>query len=666
MPVIIGQTSIRPAPQVIFSQTHTATGDSRRLGTTTQATLKGTLVADMTDDTFTPLTIDLKLAAIIAKQEEFRQLFIPDGQWFEVQGYDGSAPVKFAAIVESIEFDAGPWTDKCDYTVVLKGEPFADEESDADLHVESASENWQFEEAEGPHTYRASHTVNAKGKTLYQSEGTLPKKAWEYAKDFAINNLGLGWTSLPNPFWSASGSTLFGESSVQPDALLPFNRVITENIDELEGSYSATETFFVSQDPWWEEYTVAVRKEVNDPWTGNVVTISGTIHGLTTNLHDPEGKFANAKARWATVEGLLYSRVSGYAAPVVVNARRTAQQVDFNPNEGTVTYSYEFNDRPIVNDTLEFYNILLQTSIEDNKTTVTIDGSIVGIRYPDDPYNPFEPFLKYNRAWAQWQNVKGLLFARVQNEAGVNDLKAFPVSASVTPNKQDGSVNYSFSFDNRIPETVRHEFTVSTRFSREDGRTIIAVDGTITGFRTASPTYPFQPNIQYERYENALAYFDGVQPNILGLAATYVDVGIINPVPYSKGVTHNPAGGQLTYQYEYNSIPNPCVPGALSENITISEDEAIPVIPELGVPGRGQGPILQDTGTVTVRRRTVVIEIVMPVVANMNMCAISPAPTIDVSGFAPVATVVYQEQGQTQWTPTNGHFTRTVAWKYEL
>jgi hypothetical protein len=668
MPVIIGGNSIRPAPQVNFAETVNTLGDGRRMGITTTATLRGTLVADKTGDVETPLTIDQKLASILHKQRDFRALFETDGQWFEVQGYDGSAPVKFIAILDNIEFDQGDWTDKCDYTVTLHGERFADEVPDEDNHVESSNETWQFEEAEGPHTYRATHTLQAKGKTAYQDGAVLPKQAWEYAKDFVTNRLALGWNPTIDTKWAdKNGSQMFADSNVQPDAFTPYNRVINETADPLDGTYSVTETFFISQNPWWEEYTVSIRREIQDPWTGNVVTISGTIHGLTPNLHDPEGRFANALDAWKnSVLPILYSRASTQASPVVLNTRRTAEQVDMNPNEGIITYSFEFNDRPIVNDTIEFYDIVLQTGIDDSRTTATINGSIVGIRWPDDPYNPFEPFLKFQRAWNQWQNVKNLMYVRVSTESGVPDLKPFPVSASVTPDKQGGAVNYSFTFDNRIPESVRHEYNVSTRYSREDGRTVITVDGTVTGLRMASATDPFVANDITERYDNARAYFDGMEPNIIGLAASYINISKINPNPYGTTVSHIPMAGQVTYQYEFNSVPNPCVPGALSENVTISDDNAVPVVAEIGILGRAKGPLLQPINTITVRRRTVTIEVVMPVNADMNMCAMSTPPVVDVTGFVPGGDPVYVEQDQTQWTPTNGHFTRVVAWKYEV
>lgn len=665
MPVIYGGNSIRPAPKVRLSRSNNESSDGRKLGTTIQATLTGTITATKTNDTETAIAIESRLSTILQKQEALREVFATDGQLLEIQGYDGSAPIKFNALVKSIDFDEGLWVDVSNYTVVLEGYYFAGEEWSGDPYIESASENWSFEEAEGPHTYRAVHTLNAKGKTVYDADGNLSTPAWQRAKDFVVNQLGLGWNTTETPWSTTAGSTLAADSSVALDASTPYNRIISETLDEFEGTYGVTETFFVSANPYWEEYTVSVRRVTDERFFGTAASIQGTIHGLYVNLHDIETKLVNAKARWVALQPMLLSRVQAYVpSGVTLNSHPVTATSDMNYNEGTVTYAYEFNDRTITNDTLETYNVSMQTSSEDNRTTVTIEGSIHGQQYQDEN---FSLDIRYNRALAQWNIVKLLLFSRCVNETAIADLRAFPVSASMTPNKDDGSIQYSFSFDNRIPETVRDEFTVSTRFSREDGRTYVTIEGTITGYRSASATNPFVANSAFERYDNALSYWNSIESNLLGLAATYVDTSLVNPTPYSKQVNHIPRGGQLTYTYEYNSIPAPCYNGSLSEIITITDEAATKVIAVVPVLGRAAGPVLQDTGTVKEKRRSVTIEIVMPVSGTISTCSASsnPAPVVDITSYAPSGSLVYLEQDQSSWSPTSGHFSRQASWIYQ-
>lgn len=664
MPVIIDGHSIRPAPPVSFQITHNRTGDGRFLSTTVQATLRGTIVTDKTDDTVVYHGIDEKLATVLAKQRQLRDWF-REGAWFEVQGYDGSAPVKFRVVsVDSIDFAEGNWVDRCDYTIQLTGQGFSDDAADV-FHVESAAENWQFEEGEGPHTYRVTHTLSAKGRTTYDND-TPTYPAWQYARTFVWAHLGLDWTTRESPYSPLAGSDLWSQLALQPDSSGVYNRAVNESIDELDGTYSVTETFFVAGGPAWEEYTMTVRNVADDPTMTVSVALNGTVHGLTTQMHDPEGKYANAVLQWNTVRSLLYARAQA-AMPngVTLTAQPSSLNVDHNPNEGTVSYQYEYNDRHLVNDTYEFYNVSMQTGDEDSHTSVTIEGTVTGVRYVSDA----DPTLKFTRANAQWELVKLTLLSRAITESGIADLKPFPTSASVTPNKQDGSLSYSYTFTNQNPQSVRHEFTVETRYSREDGRTVVSVNGTVTGLRTIdrASDYPFRAYSPSERYDNALAYYNGMSGNIFGLVSTYVDTSKVNPRAYTTSVAHNQYAGTVSYTAEYNSLPLPCVSGALSENITITDDSATQVIAIIPVLGRAKGPVIQDIGTVKERRRGVTIEVVMPVDTNTRICdpSAASAPSIDISPYAPAGNPVYLEQDQTQWSPTNGHYTRQVSWIYE-
>jgi hypothetical protein len=665
MPVYYDGVSIRPAPRVAFSQEIRETADGRRLGSGVVATLTGQITATKTDDTESAIAIEGRLASIIHKQAALRAVFANDGRFFEVQGYDGSSPVKFNARVRSINFDEGIWIDVCSYTIVLEGTDFADEEQDDDYaSIESASEGWSFEEGEGPHTYRVTHNLSAKGKVKYDANGVITAHAWETAKSFVTTQLKLSMNATATPWSTTAGATIFGNSAVEPDAAIQFNRVISENLDELEGTYNVTENYFVALNNFWEEFTVSVRRVTGEPFFGSVAAIQGSIHGLYVNLHDIETKLVNAKAYWLSLEPMLYARVSAYAADITLNSHPTTSNVDYNYNEGLINYSYEYNDRVNTNDTTESFNVSMQTSNEDGRTTVTLEGLIRGEQYLNEA---FDIDLKYTRALARYNVVKLLALSRCVTETGLADLRAFPVSAVMSPNKLEGTISYTFVFDNRVPLSVKDEFSVSTRYSREDGKTFVTVEGTMTGYRTANATDPFVLNDIDERYENALAYFEAAEPNFLGLAATYVDTTKVNPTPYSKQVAHHPRAGQVTYNYEYNSIPAPCFPDALSEIITVTNEAATSVIAIVPVLGRAAGPIFQNTGTVKEKRRSLSIELVLPTDGTLSNCELlgEDSPTYDVTSYAPTGTVVYLDQNVSTWSPTTGRFTLQVSWIWQ-
>lgn len=659
MPVIYDSQEIRPAPYVRFNTEKQELPDGRLLSGVITATLTGSIAAQSIAGVLTPLAIEARLSTILRKQEALREVFANDGKLFEVQGLDGTEPVKFNAKVRSIEFADGPWIDECPYTIILEGEDFSGENED-NPHVSDASESWSFEEAEAPHTYRVIHEVSATGKAVYNPDGTLGVAAWENAKAFVQNKLGLDWTTT-NAIWSPkSGLNLATESAVAPDALTAYNRIVTENITETSGQYQVTENFLLSSNPYTEAYNVSVRHITDAPGVFVTVGISGTIQGLFTELHDVEAKLTNALSAWNTIRDILITRATAYADGATLNPRPSIAQWEPNPRDGTVSYTYEFSDRQIVNDTFETYSVEASTSMEDGTTTVTITGTIQGQLYADD--TPGTNF--YQRAFDQWDStVKFALFARCVSQTGVNDLKPFPATASMTPNQLEGTVGYAYAYTNRTPETVKNEYTAEIRTSREDGRTTLVVSGTLTGLRSANPTNPFAANNLLERYNNAVAYWGGMKDGLLGLGATYVDVTGVHSEPYTKSESHLPPQGQIQYSYEFNSIPLPLTPGALSESVNVSDDDSVPLIAVVAIPGEPTGPVIQDLNTITEKQRMLTIEIVMPPAVDAS--DISGSPVVDISPYVPSGTSVKKTKDNKNWTPSSGRFIRTVSWVYK-
>jgi hypothetical protein len=659
MPVIFRNNSLRPAPQVSLSKSYAVTGDGRKIGTSITARLAGTIVAEKVDDTYIPLSIDHRLSTLLAKQKALRDTFGKDGL-FEVQGFDASPPVKFYAIVDSVDFSEGPWTDKTDYTISLHSAGVFGED-DSSPNCDSVAESWTFEEGDLPRSWKATHSLSAKGKLVYDAAGNVPKPAWQYARDFVNNRLGVGWTTVADPAWSLdSGQALASGSAVMPSSTNAWNRAVSETVDEAEGAYSLTESWTLSPDPWVEEYTISVRR-VDDPPITTTASISGTIHGLRSSLNDPQEKYLNAALRWNTVKDLIAARCQARVPSGTLNTHPTAYNVDHDEFNGTIQYQADFDDRAYINNTFETYSINQTVSEEDYKTIARIEGTITGAVYLDD--GPSHT-IKYTRASLQWSVVKSLIFARVVQETGIQTLKPFPVSAQVTSDRNAGTITYSYEFSDQNPASVRHEYTISRRFSREDGADFIGIEGTITGLRTAHSDSPFGSGDAAERYANALTFWDGISGNLLGVAATYVDFRCINPNPVSTNVGHSPLGGTITYSSEFSSAVMPTTPGALSETVSIQDEEATPLIAIIPVLGRPLGPVIQDLGSIKERRRTVTVEVVM-IPAKFGCSTSVQRPDVDVGLYVPQATVMFKEQDTNNWVPNTGRYTRTVSWIYE-
>lgn len=660
MPVIYGGYSLRPGPHVAFTIERQTLSDGRYVGMVVRATLTGKIVVENPAGTHVPVDLDSRLTKILERQTAIREAFAEDGKMFEVQGWDGSAPTKFTAKVKSIEFGEGNWTELSDYTIVLEGDEIAGEDVE-NLFIEQATENWSFEESDNPKTTRVTHNLSAKGRTVYDAAGTIPKPAWKYAREFVETKLGLGFEKVIAEWSPKSGKQHAADSAAKPATTIEWNHTVQETIDELDGNYSVVETWLLSQDPFIDDWTVGIRRVQEDGVT-TTASINGTIRGLFKKQGEEFKKYEEARSRWEVVRDLLFVRCQAVVATVKgrpLSPHPTSASVEHNETEGTVTYNYEFQDKEYVEDTTDTWVVTKRVTVDDHRTVVSIEGTITGAVYLDDTANKV---LKFQRAADRWAKVRLLVLARAVSSSGVTTLKAFPVQAQVVSNEEEGTITYNYDFDDRERPNIRHEYTVTKRRSRQDAIDTVSIEGTITGLRTGNANNPYGTGNEDERYNNAKSYFSTIEPNLLGLAATYVDTSKVKPEVVNSSVSHSPPQGTITYSAEFNSTPKPCFPGALSESITITDDDAVPIIAIIPILGRKKGPLFQDIGTFKEKRRSVTAEVIMEPAANP--CVMANPPAYNVNIYAPSGDPVYKETDQTTWSPQTGRLTKTVSWVY--
>ncbi len=286
---------------------------------------------------------------ILRKQESLRQLFANDGKLLELTPCNGAPPLKCNPRILDLTFGEGLWVEVCDYQIELEcdnivGFLIEEGENQFDQYLSGASEQWDLEfadEAENAanqHTFRLSHSISARGKRFYNSEGTLVKEAWEWAKEFCQARLG----------YQAAHSAPDG------DGYSGFNYIRAENIDVLGGNYSTSENWVVSKGDALEDFSVSVRNNVQEPVVN--VSIEGTIRGLETNSFDvapgsvtvTRTKFQAASGYWEGIRSNIYSRAAGYAGsllPRTLNVNPLSTVVGKNPVAGTISYQYEYDTR---------------------------------------------------------------------------------------------------------------------------------------------------------------------------------------------------------------------------------------------------------------------------------------------------------------------------------
>jgi hypothetical protein len=288
---------------------------------------------------------DARFAAIIRKQEAIRNLFSEDGHVLEFQSFDGSQPMKCNPRILDVSFQEGIWYDTCDYTItcecdILSVNGVALGEDEFDEYISSASESWSLESQEEPEneniprTYRLTHSLSAKGKRYYQADGTLTKPAWQWARDWVVPRLG-----LDNAYLTSSG--------VQdlPSYFGGFNHLRSEQIDENGGNYSVTESWLLASGSALEDFSVNIRTNSSDGLTN--VSIEGSIRGLETRnsaMVMTNSKWENALSKFSVVSGLALTRAQAYGG-MSLNMQPLSTTIGKNPAAGTISYSFEYDNR---------------------------------------------------------------------------------------------------------------------------------------------------------------------------------------------------------------------------------------------------------------------------------------------------------------------------------
>ena len=126
------------------------------------------------------------------------------------------------------------------------------------------------------------------------------------------------------------------------------------------------------------------------------------------------------------------------------------------------------------------------------------------------------------------------------------------------------------------------------------------------GSSGATDTYQEDYNT---KFTNASNHFNLIEGNLYKTARGFLDASskenkTLQPVPNSRTIGKNPTAGIVTYNFTFRAGDTPCIPNALSENISVNDTYPGHKFVAQAVIGRKRGPVLQDIGTQTVWKRT--------------------------------------------------------------
>jgi hypothetical protein len=212
---------------------------------------------------------------------------------------------------------------------------------------------------------------------------------------------------------------------------------------------------------------------------------------------------------------------------------------------------------------------------------------------------------------------------------------------------------------------VTHDFDMSLD-TGEDGVTNISVSGSIQGLNTSSFA---------TRSEDKITQAEGVLDNCLsqayGLANSFYTASVtstpacplaLNVSEISKSISKNRSTGVITYSLSYNDMGSSSV-NTITENLQITddnEDQSNNIVAIIQIIGKVDGPIFQDMGTTTERKRSASLE------WTMKICNRDTKPSTEanvaVNAYKPAGS--YQLSKSESWTPSTGGYSLSIEWAY--
>lgn len=376
-----GAYSFSPVPFITLRKEWNSAEDRTHVGATFNCTLEGTI---------TPLPNPGGLDEVDRLQDEMRSGLAPDGEEFLVK-CGSYIVIKSYPTILNLEFTPSNdnWVFTTPYTIEMEWhEDNYDEDSmsGVDLippYIKSVNEEWSIEGVDdkayytwspngvldvSPFVFRITHNVSAVGKRVYYGgSGQLRdnKEAWEWAEDWVKARL--GWEPTDSDDTNeVTGPKMLGDHGVinlNTSDFGPYNHIRTKTINEDTGEFSVTESWIaINPDSSTgiagaatEDFTATVRTSIQNDLT--TVTVEGTITGFEERAYGTgvgdfainTPKYNNAIDYWTNVQTKLYHRaihVSSGVSTRTLNITPNTTSIGHSPPNGTVSYAYEYNDRP--------------------------------------------------------------------------------------------------------------------------------------------------------------------------------------------------------------------------------------------------------------------------------------------------------------------------------
>ena len=360
-----GEYTLEPKPLFNINKEYIKTPAGTGLGTRYNLSLEGSLIPSVSHG------FDQSITGVFNAVESLRGAFDTDYKPFFL-GCIGEAPIvsghpKITAF--DVNYEGDNYTQRATYSISLNlptlvgtgFETVGPETDDLSSHgIISYSDDFSLEFADErvggsvtvgddtidiPSVYSLTHNVTAQGEPFSGLDPT------HLAQQFVGTKLGFS-------------NIMSGVSGILNSSGVVCNNFRTVSVNKTDGTCNASETFVINPSGRYrEDFEISTNTSLEDAYT--TIDINGTIQGYANiSYPDPnvpvEGstpKFQNAMTAWDSISGITYSRANSFykinpkhlafLASNSLNPTTLSTAFGYNITEGTITYSYSYNDRPI-------------------------------------------------------------------------------------------------------------------------------------------------------------------------------------------------------------------------------------------------------------------------------------------------------------------------------
>jgi hypothetical protein len=256
-------------------------------------------------------------------------------------------------------------------------------------------------------------------------------------------------------------------------------------------------------------------------------------------------------------------------------------------------------------------------------------------------------------------NLAGLL---VGLGSGTTDYYNKSIVESVDPNTYSWNVTESFLYHSG--GSYREEWSASVNYENDNPyKAIMNIAGSVFGFADKNSNRAVKLSHASGAFEST------VKPNMYTRLNVYTPSELtLLPVPTSKQFSYE-AEGVIRYSYGYIANAGSLIANATDESVSINDTNPTDIFAQIQVPGRVNGPVVQNMNTKTLPERTISITAtILPsgsitTTGSLLSAYLAKPNTNDIiAALRPSAGYYYIKQDTEEWNPIKRQYARNVGW----